>query len=107
MHVMSCHVGGREYHEEYGVRRLPVFDLLVKNIPKYIVSCCPHNLDFSSIAGAIIVNRLFAATMGNCVCYVDGTGEVNWKGVAYYNRLINYMVKKGKCYLRSRIFTVS
>jgi hypothetical protein len=45
--------------------------------------------------------------MGNCVCYVDGTGEVNWKGVAYYNRLINYMVKKGKCYLRSRIFTVS
>lgn len=38
MHVMSCHVGGREYHEEDGVRRLPVFDLLVKNIPKYVVS---------------------------------------------------------------------
>nr|GME07138.1 beta-glucosidase 44-like [Ipomoea batatas] len=25
----------------------------------------------------------------------DGTGKVNWKGVAYYNRLINYMLEKG------------
>ncbi|WCJ42034.1 beta glucosidase 43 [Euphorbia peplus] len=25
----------------------------------------------------------------------NGTGEVNWKGVAYYNRLINYMLLKG------------
>ncbi len=24
-----------------------------------------------------------------------GTGKVNWKGVAYYNRLINYMLKIG------------
>lgn len=27
--------------------------------------------------------------------FPNGTGEVNWKGVAYYNRLINYMLKKG------------
>lgn len=26
----------------------------------------------------------------------DGTGKVNWKGVAYYNRLINYLIEKGK-----------
>jgi len=26
---------------------------------------------------------------------VDGTGKVNWKGVAYYNRLIDYMLKRG------------
>jgi hypothetical protein len=33
--------------------------------------------------------------MGNFVYNVDGTGKVNWKGVAYYNRLINYMLKIG------------
>ncbi|XP_010032630.2 beta-glucosidase 44 [Eucalyptus grandis] len=27
--------------------------------------------------------------------FPDGTGKVNWKGVAYYNRLINYLLKKG------------
>ncbi|KAK1372002.1 Beta-glucosidase 44 [Heracleum sosnowskyi] len=27
--------------------------------------------------------------------FPTGTGKVNWKGVAYYNRLINYMLKKG------------
>ncbi|XVF61588.1 hypothetical protein PTKIN_Ptkin08bG0142000 [Pterospermum kingtungense] len=27
--------------------------------------------------------------------FPNGTGDVNWKGVAYYNRLINYMLKKG------------
>ena len=26
---------------------------------------------------------------------VDGAGKVNWKGVAYYNRLIDYMIEKG------------
>ncbi|KAI4351000.1 hypothetical protein L6164_005394 [Bauhinia variegata] len=25
----------------------------------------------------------------------DGTGKVNWKGVAYYNRLIDYLIDKG------------
>ncbi|KAF3431836.1 hypothetical protein FNV43_RR26572 [Rhamnella rubrinervis] len=27
--------------------------------------------------------------------FPEGTGRVNWEGVAYYNRLINYMLKKG------------
>ncbi|XP_008810053.1 beta-glucosidase 1-like [Phoenix dactylifera] len=27
--------------------------------------------------------------------FPNGVGKVNWKGVAYYNRLINYMLKKG------------
>lgn len=27
---------------------------------------------------------------------VDGTGKVNKKGVAYYNRLIDYMLKRGR-----------
>jgi beta-glucosidase/6-phospho-beta-glucosidase/beta-galactosidase len=27
---------------------------------------------------------------------VDGTGKVNRKGVAYYNRLIDYLLKRGK-----------
>nr|GMD75788.1 beta-glucosidase 44-like [Ipomoea batatas] len=27
--------------------------------------------------------------------FPNGTGNVNWKGVDYYNRLINYMLKKG------------
>ncbi|XVE72178.1 hypothetical protein DITRI_Ditri11bG0017900 [Diplodiscus trichospermus] len=27
--------------------------------------------------------------------FPNGTGEVNWKGVAYYNRLIDYLVEKG------------
>jgi hypothetical protein len=25
----------------------------------------------------------------------DGAGKVNWKGVAYYNRLIDYMIERG------------
>ncbi|KAH8491868.1 hypothetical protein H0E87_021456 [Populus deltoides] len=27
--------------------------------------------------------------------FPDGTGKVNWLGVAYYNRLIDYMIEKG------------
>ncbi|GLT37435.1 hypothetical protein SLA2020_117530 [Shorea laevis] len=27
--------------------------------------------------------------------FPDGTGKVNWKGVAYYNRLINYLLERG------------
>ncbi|XP_021754518.1 beta-glucosidase 44-like [Chenopodium quinoa] len=27
--------------------------------------------------------------------FPNGTGEVNWKGVAYYNRLIDYLIKRG------------
>ncbi|KAK1281279.1 Beta-glucosidase 44 [Acorus gramineus] len=27
--------------------------------------------------------------------FPDGVGKVNWKGVAYYDRLINYLLKKG------------
>nr|AUO68306.1 putative glycoside hydrolase [Populus trichocarpa] len=27
--------------------------------------------------------------------FPDGTGKVNWLGVAYYDRLINYMIEKG------------
>nr|XP_027125940.1 beta-glucosidase 44-like isoform X1 [Coffea arabica] len=27
--------------------------------------------------------------------FPNGTGKVNWKGVAYYNRLIDYMLKQG------------
>ncbi|KAK3012895.1 hypothetical protein RJ639_009712 [Escallonia herrerae] len=27
--------------------------------------------------------------------WTKGSGKVNWKGVAYYNRLINYMLKRG------------
>ncbi|XP_057978344.1 beta-glucosidase 44-like [Malania oleifera] len=27
--------------------------------------------------------------------FPNGTGKVNWKGVAYYNRLINYMLARG------------
>lgn len=30
--------------------------------------------------------------MGNTIA---GAGKVNWKGVTYYNRLINYMLKIG------------
>lgn len=26
---------------------------------------------------------------------VDGAGKVNWKGVAYYNRLIDYLLERG------------
>ncbi|PNX90495.1 beta-glucosidase 44-like protein, partial [Trifolium pratense] len=27
--------------------------------------------------------------------FPNGTGKVNWKGVAYYNRLIDYLLEKG------------
>ncbi|KAB2020686.1 hypothetical protein ERO13_D07G081100v2 [Gossypium hirsutum] len=27
--------------------------------------------------------------------FPEGVGKVNWAGVAYYNRMINYLVKKG------------
>lgn len=25
----------------------------------------------------------------------EGTGKINWNGVAYYNRLIDYLIQKG------------
>ena len=27
---------------------------------------------------------------------LDGRRKVNWKGVAYYNKLINYLLKRGE-----------
>ncbi|WCJ42049.1 beta glucosidase 43 [Euphorbia peplus] len=44
-----------------------------------------HRLNFDAYRFSISWSRIFP----------KGTGEINWKGVAYYNRLINYMIKKG------------
>ncbi|KAJ9682745.1 hypothetical protein PVL29_018634 [Vitis rotundifolia] len=43
------------------------------------------NLNFDAYRFSISWSRIFP----------EGTGKVNWEGVAYYNRLINYMLKKG------------
>ncbi|GAB4846786.1 Beta-glucosidase 44 [Ancistrocladus abbreviatus] len=43
------------------------------------------NLNFDAYRFSISWSRIFP----------DGTGRVNWEGVAYYNRLINYMLKRG------------
>ncbi|KAL8474727.1 hypothetical protein ACS0TY_031244 [Phlomoides rotata] len=43
------------------------------------------SLNFDAYRFSISWSRIFP----------NGTGKVNWKGVAYYNRLINYMLKKG------------
>ncbi|KAL8141816.1 hypothetical protein V2J09_014848 [Rumex salicifolius] len=44
-----------------------------------------HNLNFDAYRFSISWSRIFP----------EGSGKVNWKGVAYYNRLIDYMLKKG------------
>lgn len=44
-----------------------------------------HNLNFDAYRFSISWSRVFP----------DGTGEVNWEGVAYYNRLIDYLLEKG------------
>ncbi|KAL8151684.1 hypothetical protein V2J09_021492 [Rumex salicifolius] len=44
-----------------------------------------HNLNFDAYRFSISWSRIFP----------KGSGKVNWKGVAYYNRLIDYMLKKG------------
>lgn len=31
---------------------------------------------------------------------VDGEGEINWLGVDYYNRLIDYMLEKGNSHIK-------
>ncbi|CAJ2628154.1 unnamed protein product [Trifolium pratense] len=43
------------------------------------------NLNFDAYRFSISWSRIFP----------NGTGKVNWKGVAYYNRLIDYMLEKG------------
>ncbi|KAH7549385.1 hypothetical protein JRO89_XS13G0023200 [Xanthoceras sorbifolium] len=43
------------------------------------------NLNFDAYRFSISWSRIFPY----------GTGKVNWKGVAYYNRLINYLLKRG------------
>ncbi|KAK6921230.1 Glycoside hydrolase family 1 [Dillenia turbinata] len=43
------------------------------------------DLNFDAYRFSISWSRIFP----------NGTGEVNWKGVDYYNRLINYMLKSG------------
>ncbi|KDO62878.1 hypothetical protein CISIN_1g010049mg [Citrus sinensis] len=43
------------------------------------------NLNFDAYRFSISWSRIFPY----------GTGKVNWKGVAYYNQLINYLLKRG------------
>ncbi|GMH05532.1 hypothetical protein Nepgr_007372 [Nepenthes gracilis] len=43
------------------------------------------SLNFDAYRFSISWSRIFP----------EGTGRVNWKGVAYYNRLINYLLKRG------------
>ncbi|TQD73022.1 hypothetical protein C1H46_041457 [Malus baccata] len=43
------------------------------------------SLNFDAYRFSISWSRIFP----------NGTGNVNWKGVAYYNRLINYLLKRG------------
>ncbi|XP_018439685.1 beta-glucosidase 44 [Raphanus sativus] len=43
------------------------------------------NLNFDAYRFSISWSRIFP----------EGTGKINWKGVAYYNRLIDYLVQKG------------
>lgn len=43
------------------------------------------SLNFDAYRFSISWSRIFP----------NGSGKVNWKGVAYYNRLINYMLKQG------------
>ncbi|KAL6010914.1 Beta-glucosidase 44 [Asimina triloba] len=45
-----------------------------------------HNLNFDAYRFSISWSRIFP----------QGRGKVNWKGVAYYNRLIDYLIKKGE-----------
>ncbi|WCJ42057.1 beta glucosidase 43 [Euphorbia peplus] len=44
-----------------------------------------HRMNFDAYRFSISWSRIFP----------NGTGKVNWKGVAYYNRLINYMLLRG------------
>ncbi|KAK9278468.1 hypothetical protein L1049_028033 [Liquidambar formosana] len=44
-----------------------------------------EKLNFDAYRFSISWSRIFP----------DGAGKVNWKGVAYYNRLIDYMLEKG------------
>ncbi|KAI9101567.1 hypothetical protein K1719_023811 [Acacia pycnantha] len=43
------------------------------------------NLNFDAYRFSISWSRIFP----------NGTGQVNWQGVAYYNRLIDYLLKRG------------
>ncbi|THU62993.1 hypothetical protein C4D60_Mb01t11010 [Musa balbisiana] len=33
--------------------------------------------------------------LDNDFCFLDGTGEINWEGVDYYDRLIDYLILQG------------
>ncbi|KAJ6765010.1 BETA-GLUCOSIDASE 44 [Salix koriyanagi] len=52
--------------------------------------------EFVKIPGIVANNATGEVAVDQYHRYkVDGTGKVNWNGVAYYNRLINYMIEKG------------
>lgn len=38
---------------------------------------------------------IFKSNISLCSFCAGGVGKVNWLGVAYYNRLIDYMLSKG------------
>ncbi|GAB4846789.1 Beta-glucosidase 44 [Ancistrocladus abbreviatus] len=52
-----------------------------------------EKLNFDAYRFSISWSRIFP----------DGTGRVNWKGVAYYNRLINFMLERGIIILHNSI----
>ncbi|KAK6921261.1 Glycoside hydrolase family 1, partial [Dillenia turbinata] len=46
---------------------------------------------------SLILTLHFPSFLSSPELYIcqNGTGEVNWEGVSYYNKLINYLLKKG------------
>ncbi|KAJ6411331.1 hypothetical protein OIU84_007986 [Salix udensis] len=50
---------------------------------------------FVKIPGIVANNATGGSVSGPVSPLQDGAGKVNWKGVAYYNRLIDYMIEKG------------
>ena len=99
VNLVTSHGSGRcRHHEEVQLWRISVLHLLEQDFSKFwkhiflliFLSSSPHLWSIPILHHPLLLDNDF--------CFLDGTGEINWQGVDYYDRLIDYLILQGKLY---------
>lgn len=72
--------------------RVIIFPFLMT---EHLMLSIPFGIKEKNATILILLIILVSMNFYNLILNSEGTGKVNWKGVAYYNKLINYLLKRG------------